>query len=199
MDIVCGSCGSENLVRDREVDGSGDIPLVCLDCGWRGRRTPGVSCRRCGSANVDGTPVESWAYADLEEAREDPATAEWGYLEKTVYRCRNCHNEWTVSGKYRPYQPQAGATLTLFRDDDTGYRSWIRAWSDGFVLNCERTPGPNYLVLHRATCRSITDLQPGTRTFTGEYVKVCSTKRRAVARWAQEQTGADITPCQLCM
>lgn len=108
MDIVCGSCGGENLVRDTEAESNNDIPLVCRDCGWHGRRTPGVSCRRCGSANVDGTPIDGWSFDDVEDARDHRSTAEWGYVEKTVYRCRICHNEWTVAGKYKPYATADG-------------------------------------------------------------------------------------------
>jgi ribosomal protein L37E len=104
MEIRCGNCGSENLTRDPEAPKSQDIPLLCRDCGWRGFRTPRQSCRRCGSGDVDESPIESWAYADLEDARENPETADWGYVDKTVFRCRKCHFEWTTAGAYRPYE-----------------------------------------------------------------------------------------------
>jgi hypothetical protein len=142
---------------------------------------------------------QSWAYADLEEARENPGSAEWGYLEKTVFRCRRCHHEWVVAGEYRPYDPDRGAQLQQFVDQDTAYRSWIAAWPHGYVLNCERSPRADYLVLHRATCSSISELQPGMNTFTGEYIKVCSTDLQAVKQWALEGIGAAPSPCQQCM
>jgi ribosomal protein L37AE/L43A len=103
MDIKCGGCGGENLVRDPDAPKSPDIPLLCLDCGWRGRPTPRVSCPRCGSTDVDDTAVDGWAYEDLEEARDEPATAAWGYVEKTIYKCRKCRHEWEKPGEYRPY------------------------------------------------------------------------------------------------
>jgi hypothetical protein len=35
--------------------------------------------------------------------RDDPEHAEWGYVDKTINRCRKCHLEWTTAGEYRPY------------------------------------------------------------------------------------------------
>lgn len=199
VDIRCGSCGSEELVRDPDAEKASDIPLKCLDCGWKGRRTPSVSCGRCGSAEVDQSSVEnSWAYDDLEEARENPTTVSWEYIDKTVYRCRKCYNEWT-SAKPRPRARAEGQALRVFRDDDQGYVTWIAAWPNGFVLNCERKPRSAYVVLHRANCRSISALQPGMETFTKEYIKVCSTDRHRIRQWTSEATGAQPDPCQLCM
>jgi predicted RNA-binding Zn-ribbon protein involved in translation (DUF1610 family) len=107
MDILCGSCGSENLTRDPEARQSSQcIPMLCLDCGWRGSRTPTQSCPRCGSTDLNRTPIQgAWAYEDLEDARENPETTAWGYVDKTVFRCRKCRNEWTVAGEFRPYRP----------------------------------------------------------------------------------------------
>jgi hypothetical protein len=42
-----------------------------------------------------------------------------------------------------------------FLDDDDGYLGWLNDNPAGFVLNVRRSPGPNYTVLHRATCQSI--------------------------------------------
>ena len=42
---------------------------------------------------------------DLEEARENPRTTAWGYVDKTAYHCRRCRNEWSVAGENRPYRP----------------------------------------------------------------------------------------------
>lgn len=130
MEIECVDCGSENLIRDPDAPrqgrsgstraGEAEIPLRCEDCGWRGSRTPQTSCSRCGYGNIDASPVDGWAYADLEEARDDPASAEWGYVDKTAHRCRKCHHEWTTAGAYRPYAPEADAAVTAFRDDDAG-------------------------------------------------------------------------------
>ncbi len=62
-----------------------------------------------------------------------------------------------------------------FLDDDEGYLSWIAANPDGLVLNVRRMTDPNYVVLHRASCGSIsTDKrEPGAYTTRG-YRKVCA-------------------------
>jgi DNA-directed RNA polymerase subunit RPC12/RpoP len=103
MEIKCAECESENLVRDPDAPKSADIAMVCRDCGWRGRRTPTISCPRCASPDLDETAVDGWAYADLDEAREDPESAAWGYVDKAVYTCKKCRYRWTVTGEFRPY------------------------------------------------------------------------------------------------
>jgi hypothetical protein len=134
-------------------------------------------------------PLDSWAYADFDEARENPESAAWGYVDKTVYTCRKCHNRWTIAGEFRPFTEDQGAAVVSFENDDSGHRAWLHAWPIGFVLNCNRHPTSDYLILHRATCRFITELDPRMKTFTGEYIKVCSTDRRAVKQWARAKTG----------
>jgi hypothetical protein len=89
-----------------------------------------------------------------------------------------------------PYIGDQGSELISFQDDDAGYRRWLRAWPSGLVPNSNRRPSPDYLILHRATCRFITELDTRMTTFTGEYIKVCSTDRRAVQQWARTQIGA---------
>src|SRR3954452_6333730 len=162
VDMVCGSCGSDDLVKDPDVQDAGAIPLLCLACGWRGRRTPKVSCPRCTSPEVLESAVDGWAYDDFEDARENPGSAGWGHVDKSHFRCTKCHHEWTaVTGPLRPFAVEQGRVVAKFQDDDSGYRSWIRAYPSGYVLNCERHPSPNYLIVHRADCASVNNLQPG--------------------------------------
>lgn len=199
MEIICGGCGGDNLTRDSEAPKSTDIPLLCLDCGWRGRRTPGVSCPRCGSRDHDETPIDGWTYADRDEARERPESAEWGYVDKTLYRCHKCRHEWMTAGTYRPHPSGDAGHLIRFVDDDAGYERWLTSWPQGYVLNCNRHPSSEYLILHRASCHFISELQRGMQTFTGDYIKVCSTDRATVRQWAQSQTGAEATYCMHCL
>ena len=42
-----------------------------------------------------------------------------------------------------------------FKDDEERYQAWLRLHPDGFVLNMRKTPSERYVVLHRATCSSI--------------------------------------------
>lgn len=43
-------------------------------------------------------------------------------------------------------------TVTPFQDDDSGFFAWLQSNPDGYFINSERNPKPNYLVLHRASC-----------------------------------------------
>jgi hypothetical protein len=45
--------------------------------------------------------------------------------------------------------------VAWFVDDDAGYRDWLAGNPDGFVLNATATPSASYLILHRASCRTI--------------------------------------------
>lgn len=60
-----------------------------------------------------------------------------------------------------------------FKDDDVGYVHWLTSHPDRFVLNTRRTPKPDYLVLHRASCPKISQLQRGARRWTRDYIKFC--------------------------
>ena len=57
-----------------------------------------------------------------------------------------------------------------------------RSAPHGFVLNCGRPPSPSYLMLHRATCRTINGA-PG-RKWTVSYQKVCGDTLDEVLTWA---------------
>ena len=83
------------LVRERQdhagprlyVASSTGIPLLCSECRWQGSRLPKVSCKRCGSPDVNETPVDGLNIRDLGDAQENPETAAWGYVDKSVFRC----------------------------------------------------------------------------------------------------------------
>lgn len=87
--------------------------------------------------------------------------------------------------------------MQRFVDDDAGFQSWIARYPDGYVLNTNRKPSPSYLILHRATCRTIAgDPISGSR-WTGEYIKVCG-DRAELERWARAEVGAAPKPCVHC-
>ena len=82
--------------------------------------------------------------------------------------------------------------------DDTGYMDWISRHPDGFVINTYAKPSRAYLKLYKATCTSISRLQPGARSFTeGEYSKLCGT--RAELEEHAHRLGGVAQPCPLCL
>ncbi len=89
-----------------------------------------------------------------------------------------------------------------FLDDDEGYLSWIAANPDGLVLNVRRMTDPNYVVLHRASCGSIsTDKrEPGAYTTRG-YRKVCAAsvaELQLAAKREGRRDGSFSKRCGLC-
>jgi hypothetical protein len=79
------------------------------------------------------------------------------------------------------------------------YRHWLQAHSTGLVLSSRRWIDPSYMVLHRATCHSIS--QPTGRMakdpFTERgYIKICADSKEPLLAWITCHGGADFT--KLC-
>jgi hypothetical protein len=71
--------------------------------------------------------------------------------------------------------------MMRFQDDDLGYLTWTAAHPYGFVLNVRRVADPDYVVLHRANCGSISNHKHTSGAFTGrKFRKVCSTNIAAL-------------------
>ena len=118
LDLTCSQCGSDDLERDPTAVPGRGIAVRCKACGDAWRRTPTVSCRRCGSGEVDEVAVDGWAYDDIEEARENPQTTAWSYVDRTLYRCQ-CRFEWQVAGEQTlPLLTPARLAMNLPQKDD---------------------------------------------------------------------------------
>jgi hypothetical protein len=89
--------------------------------------------------------------------------------------------------------------MRIFEDDDTGYLAWVESHQHGFVVNTYRKPDPRYLILHRATCGTITGKPArGDRWTTGDFLKACSETGAALDHWARQTAGGELHPCGLC-
>lgn len=73
-----------------------------------------------------------------------------------------------------------------FRDNDDSYQEWLAENPSGFVINTMRNCSTDYMVLHRATCSSIsqyTDMaQPGGFT-ERKYIKICADTIEDLEYW----------------
>jgi hypothetical protein len=92
-----------------------------------------------------------------------------------------------------------GIEVEIFKDNDAGYLAWVAAHPAGFVLNVARSPRPDYLILHRATCRTITGRPTRGGPWTGPYIKVCSGDELEIAAWTGQTVGAAPTRCGVCL
>jgi hypothetical protein len=65
-----------------------------------------------------------------------------------------------------------------FRNDEVGYLEWCRDHPNGFVVNTRQKMSRNYIVLHRATCPTITiysNMAENPGGFTErQYSKCCA-------------------------
>jgi hypothetical protein len=83
--------------------------------------------------------------------------------------------------------------ITPFRDDDSGFSSWLDAHPDGYFINAERNPGPKYLVLHCSHFTRNSELQ-----WTKDYVKICGDSRQGLEQWAADAFDSEVTLCRTC-
>jgi hypothetical protein len=81
---------------------------------------------------------------------------------------------------------------TRFENDDKGYLGWLRANPRGFVLNVRKHADPDYVVLHRADCPSISTENRTEGAYTGgSYRKICSTELRDLEQAARLEGRSD--------
>jgi hypothetical protein len=92
--------------------------------------------------------------------------------------------------------------MVHFLNDDPGFLAWTAANPNGFVLNVRRRPDPNYVVLHRATCKSISNERHAPDAFTGRgYRKICASSVAELQKAAQSEgrsNGSFSKRCSLC-
>lgn len=91
-------------------------------------------------------------------------------------------------------------TAQTFEKQEAAYRDWLHAHSQGFVLNTHTKLSPGYMVLHRATCRHVTEYV-GNATEGGfterKYRKVCSDAVSSIRDWVRGH-GGTLKSCSHC-
>lgn len=89
--------------------------------------------------------------------------------------------------------------MRRFSHDDKGYRAWLTANPGGLVLNVRSVPDLKYVVLHRASCHSISnDAQPPD-AFTGRaYRKICAFTEAELTLAAKREGRSDGTFSKRC-
>lgn len=73
--------------------------------------------------------------------------------------------------------PEEGGFVEFRQKGDTGYLEWLRQNPEGWVLNSWSAPKPDYLILHRAGCATISSM-----VGTG-LLKVCSPDEEGIKAW----------------
>jgi len=76
-----------------------------------------------------------------------------------------------------------------FENDDEGYKDWLRRNPNGYVINCFRSPSPNYLFLHKATCFTISGSPEGTHGPVDNILKFVLMKRQSLKDGQERRLG----------
>jgi len=87
--------------------------------------------------------------------------------------------------------------LDTFVNNDKAYLRWLTQNPNGFVVNSYLHPSPDYLILHRANCWTISTSTRTNWTTTG-YIKICSLDKRELENWAEKEVGSQLHHCRIC-
>ena len=105
------------------------------------------------------------------------------------------------SGCERRVPDRSSPGLIFFDNDDVAYLEWVARNRDGYVVNVRQTLSPDYVVLHRATCSTISAPQePGAYT-ERNYRKLCGRTLADVAEaptWCRRANGSFTKRCSIC-
>ena len=85
-----------------------------------------------------------------------------------------------------------------FSDDDAGYRAWLVAHPQGYVINIARSHKATQAKLHRARCWTINGQDFHGDKWTAQWVKICADGLAELEQWANDQVGEPIRPCGIC-
>ena len=89
--------------------------------------------------------------------------------------------------------------IETFVDDDEGFVYWRDSHPDGFIVNADRHPQANYLVLHRAICPTLR-LPNASLQWTRSYIKIAANDANELTRWAAQTVAGfhGLSPCGIC-
>ena len=79
--------------------------------------------------------------------------------------------------------------MIRFEHDDPGYLDWVNRHPEGYVLNVRDRPYPQYVVLHRATCKTVSRGLFNPAGYTGGSYRKAVTKTKDGLRDVSIQNG----------
>jgi len=85
-----------------------------------------------------------------------------------------------------------------YRDDDDGYRAWLKTHPGGYVINIQRSHSPIDAYLHDAGCSTLIAQLDRDVSLTGPYVKVCDEALPKVKQWVADNVSGSVEPCGHC-
>lgn len=88
--------------------------------------------------------------------------------------------------------------MVMFENAHDAYMEWMTAHTDGYVLNCHNPPTAGYLMLHKATCRTIRGKPAHGEDWNRDYLKIWSPQRAVLESWAMRAVHAQPQECGAC-
>lgn len=93
-------------------------------------------------------------------------------------------------------------TAVIFRHKEQEYQEWLTEHPAGYVLTTHSVPSPNYMSLHRSSCRMIKSYMKNMApdAFTGQnYQKICAATQVELLTWILKHDGEGFTNrCKIC-
>jgi len=86
-----------------------------------------------------------------------------------------------------------------FIDRDADYLEWVDKHPEGFVLNMRRSPSPEYLVLHRASCSTISGQRDVGAYTSRDYRKAVALEIAELSWLARKYGRRNGTFSKICM
>lgn len=90
--------------------------------------------------------------------------------------------------------------LRVFKKQESDYFSWVGSHPNGLVLNTRANLSPDYMVLHRASCKLVTGYLGKAKAggFTERaYRKVCAPTIGPILTWVAD-SGGKLSRCSHC-
>jgi hypothetical protein len=92
--------------------------------------------------------------------------------------------------------------ISLYDDGDRAYLEWLHAYPDGFVISMYRNKSPDYMVLHKASCRLISSYNQMAKRggFTERrYIKGCAITLADAQKWVSTNGRPDGSFSKQCV
>ena len=83
--------------------------------------------------------------------------------------------------------------METFANDDHGYLACVTKHPGGYVIKAASPPRPSYLILHRATCSTISGSLPVGESRTLSLRKFCVEHKAEVMGIARVVAGGELT------
>jgi hypothetical protein len=198
--VVPVSVGRSLGIPEEYIEDAINKVLACSGCnGFLNRYTPIAEIS--ASWSVDAfVALRDSVFVERKRNIQDRRATEIQLFESRPWEIAASVSDspWTSKPSRTRFELDRVPGVIEFVDSDAGYLAWIADHSNGFVVNAERRPRASYLILHRATCGTITGKPARGLVWTRAFIKACSVDLVPLGQWSSFHTGGTLQPCGRC-